>query len=269
MTGRLGRGITAAIAVLAIAVAACDYDKDYEGTGPGYPGQPDPQQRQSGTVFSASGDLTATLAQFRAALGDPVNRDPGDLGDGRREIGWDGVAGALLNVDTFPADFFNRVVPRGQVYRTSGRGFRVSDNALADLNPAYAEQFAAFSPTKVFIPVGSREMTVEFRVAGSDVPALVDGFGVVFSDVDRRESAVLALFDSQGRMLRKVTAPVRTDAAGFSFVGVTFPTAVVARVRIRSGETPITGLNRDLSAGGPTDLVVMDDFISGEPHPIP
>jgi hypothetical protein len=224
--------------------------------------------RTEARVFSAAGDLTQVLAEFRAAVGDPANTTAEEQAAGRRQVNWDGVSGALLNVDTFPADFFNRVVPRGQVYRTNGRGFRVSDNALADLNPAYASQFAAFSPAKIFIAVGSREMTVDFQVAGSTTPALVNGFGVVFSDVDDARSTTLSFFDARGGLLRRVHAPARTDAAGFSFVGVTFDSAIVARVRIVSGQAAITGLNQDISAGGHADLVVMDDFISGEPHAI-
>ncbi|MEO8139781.1 MAG: hypothetical protein ABI742_09050, partial [Gemmatimonadota bacterium] len=207
-------------------------------------------------------------ADFRASLGDPVNRTAGEQPTGRREVNWDGVTGALLNNDTFPADFFNRVVPRGQIYSTEGIGFRVSDNALADLNPNYATQFAAFSPTKIFIPAGNRAMSVHFVVAGSTTPARVTGFGVVFSDVDIERGTSLAYYDSRGRLLKQVYAPARSDAAGFSFVGATFSSAIVARVRIIAGQAAITGANEDISIDGSLDLVAMDDFISGEPHPI-
>lgn len=264
MSGLFGGRLAAGIIALTLAASACDYEGT--GTDPVYGDGSIGRVKVDATTFAASGDLTAVLAEFRATLGDPSNREPGEAATGRREVNWDGVAGAVLNVDTFPADFFNRVVPRGQVYATPGTGFRVSDNALADLNPEYAAQFAAFSPAKIFIPVGSREMTVTFQVAGNDAPALVDGFGVVFSDVDRAQSATLSFHDARGRLLRRVAAPVRRDAAGFSFVGVIFPTAIVARVEIRSGQAAITGANADVSAGGPADLVVMDDFISGEPH---
>jgi hypothetical protein len=269
MSGTFGGRLAAGIVALTLATASCGYDAPSDANGPVYGDGAADEARVTSRVFSATGNLTQTLAEFRATLGDPANRDPGEVATGRREVSWDGVAGDVLNVNTFPGDFFNRVVPRGQVYTTRGTGFRVGDDALAVLNPEYATQFAAFSPAKIFIPVGSRDMTVNFVVAGSETPAQVDGFGVVFSDVDRAQSATLAFFDSQGRMLRRVAAPVRTDAAGFSFVGVTFPAAIVARVDIRSGQAAITGLNRDVSNGGAADLVVMDDFISGEPHALP
>jgi hypothetical protein len=274
MTGKFG-GLRAGIVVLTLAAAACGYDSSSNPTGPGYGDSTDagyesstaPSAVKTGSrVFSATGDLTQTLAEFRAGLGDPNNLvAPGEQPTGRREINWDAVSGARLNVDTFPGDFFRA---RGQIFTTRGTGFRVSDNALADLNPAYASQFAAFSPTKIFIAVGSRATTVDFVVAGSTTPAGVNGFGVVFSDVDRKHSTTLDFLDARGRLLRKVTAPVRSDAAGFSFVGVTFSSPIVARVRIKSGQAAITGRNRDISDGGYTDLVAMDDFISGEPRAI-
>ena len=269
MTGIFGGRSVAGVVVLTLAATACGYDGAGTPTGAG---QGDTAavvgMRAESRVIIASGDLTQALATFRAALGDSVNRAPGEQAGGRREINWDGVAGPLLNVDSFPGDFFNRVVPRGQLFTTEGTGFRVSDNALADLNPAYASQFAAFSPTKIFVAVGSNVLTVHFVVAGSVTPAVVNGFGVVFSDVDRKHGAALAFFDVRGRLLRSVSAPVRSDAAGFSFVGATFSTPVVASVRIRSGQAAITGDNADLSDYGPADLVAMDDFISGEPHPV-
>jgi hypothetical protein len=137
----------------------------------------------------------------------------------------------------------------------------VSDNALADLNPAYADQFAAFSPTRFIAWAAAADSGL--RVAGTTPAKVVGSWS---SDVDD-ERAHLAFFDAGG-LLRRVHAPVRTDAAGFSFVGVTFDSPIVSRVRIVSGQAAITGLNADISAGGHADLVVMDDFISGEPHAI-
>jgi hypothetical protein len=262
--GRLAAGMT----VLTLVAAGCGYDRT---AGPGYGDSTAAAVaavRAEPTVFSATGNIAPALAAFRASLGDSVNRTAGEQATGRREINWDAVAAVLTNVDTFPGDFFNRVVARGQIFTTEGTGFRVSDNALADLNPSYAGQFAAFSPAKIFIAVGSRALAVRFVVAGSLTPARVTGFGVVFSDVDAATGTSLAFYDARGRLLKRVSAPVRSDAAGFSFVGVTFSTPIVARVRIESGQAAITGGNQDISTDGTTDLVAMDDFISGEPHAI-
>ena len=273
MTGKF-RGV--GLIMLTLAAAACGYDNSSNPTGPGYGDSTASPDQTAGTapdakrvehrVFSATGDLTQALAEFRASLGNPNNLGvQGEQPTGRREINWDAVPAAVLNVNSFPGDFFRA---RGEIFTTQGTGFRVSDNALADLNPAYASQFAAFSPTKIFVAVGSPALTVDFVVAGSTTPARVTGFGVVFSDVDREHSTTVDFFDGRGRLLRKVRAPQRSDAAGFSFVGVTFSTPIVARVRITSGQAAITGSNADISADGKADLVAMDDFISGEPRAI-
>ena len=116
--------------------------------------------------------------------------------------------------------------------------------------------------------MGSNALTVHFVVAGSVTPAVVNGFGVVFSDVDRKHGRPWPSSTRGAVCSGGSRAPVRSDAAGFSFVGVTFSTPVVASVRIVSGQAAITGDNADVSDYGPADLVAMDDFISGEPHAI-
>lgn len=252
MTGKIWKGLT----LLALVTAACGYDNS------GYGGGPDPVD--VGTVTSATGNITAALALFRTSLGgDSANRDPGEQPSGRREINWDGVSGVRLNVDTFPIDGFRG---RGQLFSTLGTGLRVSDNNLTDVEAGLGLQFAAFSPTKIFVPIGSPVIDVRYVVAGSDIAAQVNGFGVVFSDVDRAGSTSLEFFDAAGTSLRKAFAPIRSDAAGHSFVGVVFQSAIVARVRIQVGDAAVAAGALDFSAGGANDLVATDDFIAGEPH---
>ncbi len=97
-------------------------------------------------VVSASGDIAAAVAQYRALLGDPLNgATRGEQAAGRREINWDGVPAAFTNTDTFPGDFFNARSPRGVLFTTDGIGFRVSDNGFTDVNAAYAVEFNVFS----------------------------------------------------------------------------------------------------------------------------
>jgi hypothetical protein len=109
-------------------------------------------------------------------------------------------------------------------------------------------------------------MDVHFRVAGAPTPAAVTGFGIVFSDVDRANSTTVELFDAAGKRLATLAAPVRSDAAGLSFVGAKFDTAIVARVRITSGAGALGAGVKDVTAGGTLDLVVMDNFLYGEPR---
>jgi hypothetical protein len=278
MAGKSGGLFCAGMVVLTLAGSACGYDGSSNPTGPGY-GDTSAHATRGGyaisaaegrsefRVFTATGDIAARLAELRTALGDPLNGVPGTIAskDGRREIKWDGAA-LPTNVNTFPGDFFNTVVQAGAIFTTDGTGFRNSDNDFSDINPAYADDFNAFSQPKTFMPVGSAEMTVDFRVPGTGTRAATRGFGVVFSDVERAGAASIKLFDAEGRSLGQYHAPVRSDAAGFSFVGVVFDSPIVAQVRITSGQRALGADVQDLSDGGNLDLAVMDDFLYAEPQ---
>ncbi len=218
-------------------------------------------------IVTADGDITSAVNAFRALLGEPLNGvAPGEQPTGRREINWDAVPAQFTNVNDFPGNFF---IGRGALFTTPGTGQRVSDNDFADINPTYGGEFQFFSPVKTFAAIGSEELDVLFQVAGSSTPALVTGFGVVLSDVDRAGSAKLRFFDADGRNLGVIRAPVRVDDAGLSFVGAVWPSPVVARVRITTGHGALDADVDDIDDGGTRDLVVMDDFLYGEPHAIP
>jgi hypothetical protein len=222
-------------------------------------------------VIRAVGDSLAiadTLNKFRAALGslNAPNSPPAD--SGRREINWDGVPAALTNVDNFPADFFNVNSKRGAIFSTSGTGFRVDSSAFVDVNAGLADQFKAFSPKKLFMSVGSPVLTVDFRLVGTTTNGLVKGFGVVFSDVDRANSTRVDYFDANGLEIASIASPAHLGAQGFTFVGAVFDSAIVARVVITSGDASLDAASQDVSAGGTKDLVVMDDFVYGEPRPL-
>jgi hypothetical protein len=62
---------------------------------------------------------------------------------------------------------------------------------------------------------------------------------------------------------------VRSDAAGFSFVGVVFESSIVAQVLITSGQGALGDAVQDLSDGGDLDLAVMDDYLYAEPQALP
>ena len=215
-------------------------------------------------VFTATGDIAGAVAGFRTVLGDPLNGGAaGPLDRGRREIKWDAAPADM------PGDFFNTTVKAGAIFATDGTGFRNSEADFAEINPAYADDFNAFSPFKTFMPLGSAELTVDFRVPGTATRAVTRGFGIVFSDVERVGAASIKLFDADGRSLGQYHAPARSDAAGFSFVGVVFDSPVVAQVRITSGQRALGADVQDLSDGGNLDLVVTDDFLYAEPQALP
>jgi hypothetical protein len=174
------------------------------------------------------------------------------------------------NTDAFPGNFFNVNSPRGVVFTTDGSGLRVSNNGYTDVNPNYVGEFNTFSPPKLFVAVGSTTIDVQFFVAGTNKPAVVTGFGSVFADVGRAHSTTIEYFDAAGNSLLKVAAPRRSDDKGLSFLGAKFTTAIVARVRIVAGDTPIGADNNDnvKGAGQKHDIVATDDFLYGEPHEI-
>jgi hypothetical protein len=239
-----------------VAIAACSSDNITN---------PAPVLPQA-TVVLATGDITTKVADFRTALGASNGTTAGQQADGRREINWDGAgANAFDNKNDFPANFFNTNVKSGAVFTTDGTGFRNDSTAFAEINPAYATQFAAFSPTKIFAPIGSNVLDQLFEVAGQPTPAVSRGIGVVFSDVDLANKTTIELFAQNGTSLGTFPAPVRSDAAGLSFLGVTFTDAIIASVRITLGTGALaTGVN-DITAGGTADLVVIDNLIYGEP----
>ena len=177
---------------------------------------------------------------------------------------------AFTNNDLFPGNFFNVNSPRGVLFTTPGSAFRISDNGYVDVNADYAGEFNVFSAPKLFAARGSTVTDVQFVVAGSNTPALVSGFGSVFADVGLATSTTIEYFDAAGNLLATATAPKRSDAAGLSFVGAMFQSRLVARVRITSGNTPIDPTVTDnVGSGGIRDIVVMDDFIYGEPRVAP
>jgi hypothetical protein len=240
---------------LVVAAAACGDSYDSGPSGPVFP---------PSTLFAASGDISATLTEYRTALGASNGGTPGPLAGGRREINWDGVPGIRTNTNDFPGDFFNTNAPRGTIFSAVGGGFRVSDNDFADVDATYDAQFEDFSPAKTFMPVGTNIMDVTFRIVADTQVATVKAFAIVFSDVDRTGSTVLEFYDKANALIGRVEAPARTDAKGASFAGLLFESPIVARVRIRSGDAAL-GAAKDVTDGGTADLVIMDDYILSEP----
>ncbi len=248
-----------------LALAACSNPYSPIVTPP-----PPPPPPAAFVTFETLGDsvsIAAKLAEFRTALGGNLNAPNSPPADsGRREINWDGVPAALTDVDTFPATFFNVNSKRGAVYSTPGTGLRVDSTNFAAVNAGLADQFAFFSAKKLFMPVGSNQVDVDFKLAGTTTPGLVKGFGAVFVDVDRPGSTTIEFFDADSTRIGVVVAPNHSGAQLLSFVGAVFEAPIVARVRITSGEAALTATSIDVSAGGPKDLVVMDDFVYGEPR---
>ena len=216
---------------------------------------------------SAAG-LSPSVDAYRASLGALNPNVAGSFGSGRREINWDGVPDALAAPNNLPANFFNSNSPRGVVFATPGSGFQVSANAgvgaveFGNINAGYPALFGTFSPQRLFTALGSTITDVTFFVPGSATSATVNGFGAVFTDVDFPQVSSLQFFDQNNAPLGTFFVPAVVGNETLSFMGVLFTTERVGRVRITSG-------NQVLGGNEVGDLVVMDDFIYGEPVAVP
>jgi len=240
-------------------------------------------------VFQAAGttasSIQSTVDAFRAALGNPNNgNNPGPLPSGRREINWDG--GGNNDTTTAPVTPFNVFLnTRGGQFTTPGVGLSQAppsggpQGGLAGLfnNPTYGTIFSAFSPLRLFTPVGSNVTEALFFLPGTNgaVPATVTGFGAVFTDVDKPDgngpskkrgnrgaSTLVEYFGADGKVLFSSFVPASPGDGSLSFFGIVFGDSLIARVRITTGDTA-PGPDDD----GKRDIVVMDDFIYGEPQP--
>jgi hypothetical protein len=243
-------------------------------------------------VFQAAGptaeSIQSTVDEYRAALGAPNNlNNPGPLASGRREINWDG--GGMNDTTTDPVTPFDVFLnTRGGQFTTPGDGLTQAppdggpQGGLAGLlgNPTYGTTFGTFSPLRLFAPVGSNVTEAFFFVPGTngEDPATVTGFGAVFTDVDqpdgggpgkkrgnRKASTLIQYFDAGGGLLFSSFVPASPGDGSLSFFGVVFEDAVIASVRITTGDVALGPDDR----GPKRDVVVMDDFLYGEPQALP
>ncbi|NDP47211.1 MAG: PEP-CTERM sorting domain-containing protein [Sulfuriferula multivorans] len=131
---------------------------------------------------------------------------------------------------------------------------------FGNINANYPDLFTPFSAQKRFTALGSPITDVRFYIPGTANAALINGFGVVFSDVDASNTTGIELFDALDQSLGLFYAPSAGGNQTLSFLGVRFSEgSVVSHVRITSGDQILAANNVNF------DLVVMDDFIYGEP----
>lgn len=218
--------------------------------------------------------LQHTVDGFRAALGGENNGAGAAMQDGFRSIVWDADRVPF----DMPADFFEKDIPLGAVFMTSGNKFRVS-NTPEGAHPAddrfdsivgkdVAGRFTPFSPDRLFAPLESNTMSTVFTVPGKPgEEALTTGFGAVFTDVDEEHVSMMKFMDRDGCPIAEIAVPAQPK--GLSFAGITAwakgshqPEPVIAQVEKVLGNVALS------HAQGHGDVVVMDDFIYGEPQPV-
>ncbi len=220
-------------------------------------------------------DIQGAVDDFRADLGGVNNGADAPSASGRREINWDGVIDELAAPNNLPGNFFNAISKRGVVFATPGTRFQVSASSsnvsgtpveFGNLNPAFPNLFQPFSPERLFTVLGSNIINISFFIPGTTTPAVVRGFGAVFTDVERSDSTKLEFFDAQGNLIFSGFALAVPGAhESLSFLGASFATPQIALVRITSGDA---GLDAQAENNGVVDLVAMDDFIYGEPQAV-
>jgi hypothetical protein len=226
------------------------------------------------TVFEATGqtpaDILTTVENFRTALGDDNGGAPGPLPNGRRQINWDGVPDNLADPNLMPANQFRG---RGVVFFTPGSGFKVSADSgnptdtrvrFGSFSRGFVNRFSAFSEERLFTAVDSTITEVLFFIPAAVIsqPAAVNGFGVVFTDVNDDDSTKIEYYDKNGQLLFSRNV-LRGGRGNLSFLGAVFSAPDVYLVRITSGNRVLPSNNSS------RDVVVMDDFIYGEPQAVP
>ncbi|PTR09062.1 putative secreted protein with PEP-CTERM sorting signal [Nitrosospira sp. Nsp5] len=143
-----------------------------------------------------------------------------------------------------------------------------------NINPTYSSDFRVFSSQRLFTGVGSNVVDVSFFLPGTTTPALVSGFGSVFTDVDLTSSTKIEFFDAANASLGVFNVPVGTvDSESLSFLRVSFTEgAIISHVQITSGNMALGAGVNDGAPFGPDnviDVVAMDDFIYAAPVPEP
>ena len=133
-----------------------------------------------------------------------------------------------------------------------------------NLNATYSSTFQTFSAQNLFTAIGSNTYDVNFFVPGTATPAQVMGFGAIFTDVDTLGGTTIEYFNQSNTSLGVFN--VSAQDLGLSFLGVSFNTAEITRVRITQG-TVALGVNDNPGAG--QDVVVADDFIYSQPSAAP
>jgi hypothetical protein len=239
-----------------------------------------PVVRQGSGANTAA--LQAIVDLFRGDLGGANNGVGGSFTTGRREINWDGVPDNFSEPNNLPLDFFNVNSPRGVIFNAiedaTGAAlnqFAVSADSnnptttavrFANLNATYSTIFQTFSAERLFTVRNTHLMEVNFVIPGTNIPATVSGFGVIFCDVDSATGgnrSLIRVYGADGRQLSAASAPVLDN--GLSFVGISFNAGErIARVVIESGNEALSSTATDGTGG--VDVVAMDDFIYGEPR---
>lgn len=242
-------------------------------------------RKASGTQTSS---LSVAMALFRQDLGGTIHSNGGSYTTGRREIDWEDHPNSNTSATYFPFDYYNKTIPKGIVFNTAFDSdtyipTMITSRALSaypngeyvgfnDPHQQFEPRFKPFSGKKMFSTVYNTRFDVSFYIPGTKIPATVNGFGMVFADVDYQDSAFITLYDKSGEVIYADYVPASGND-GFSFIGVSFSDGTrIARADIVLGLIPL----RQSDPGATEcynvytecfrDFVAADNVIFGEPR---
>jgi hypothetical protein len=213
---------------------------------------------------NTAGGAHNAMSAFEAAIGGIDNGSSPPRSGGHRSVNWDGIPSALADPSFLPGGFYNAGSTRGLDLATPGAGLEVSAGFGA-VNATYPTDFPAFSPSRVFSPIGSNVTRLTFYLPGTATHATVAGLGAIFRNVEVANSSSIEYFDRGGQSLGKFFAPTSVTKGDAEFLGVLFNPETAAQVTITTGTTAL----------GPTDsppgtnVVVLDDIAYPEPQALP
>lgn len=229
------------------------------------------------SVTRASGAGPDAIADAVAAFTVPFGKDnggvPGPFSEGYRRVVWDKVPADQSAPDTYAPDFFNGTAdPRargilfsgseGDLMVSAGKDAGKNGLRFGTVNKSYPATFRAYSPEKLFSPLGTTDLLITFFQPGTSTPAATAGFSAVFADVDTAGATTIEPFRPDGSSLG--VFPADTADGGLSFLGVAYEEPVIGSVRITLGTSPLGP-----SDSPDADVVVLDDLHYAEPQPIP
>jgi len=125
--------------------------------------------------------ISGLVDSFTNSLGTDNGNLPSQQG-GFRKIRWDNN-----NIPfDIPRDYF--ASSRGLVFSNDKQNkFRVSntgsDDKFDSINEESSQHFQTFSSNRLFAPLSDNIIMFQFYLPGTDVQAVVSGFGAVFVDV--------------------------------------------------------------------------------------
>lgn len=229
---------------------------------------------RSGVSNGDVGNLTPSINLFRQDLGGANNGNGNSYPTGRREVSWDDLPENLCLTPSLDIrKYYNTIAPRGMVladdqsYQCSRSPNFGGPNEVArfgNINPSYLQYFSSYSSSRIFAPDTKTQFDIQFFIPGTNIPATVNGFGIIFLDKDVFEAGKIILYGVNGDEIGRFTPT--SENHGLSFLGVSYNDGTrIARVRVIAGNTV---LGPSEVVGYSTDVIAIDDIIYGEPRAI-